>query len=253
MAIAEYAPGSEIVADGKLYKSRYIRRGAGNAAGGGWETGAYADCPGCGQRNFTKEFIPRGESRECVSCRKGILQRKWHTTIEPRLGFQAEGEGQPVPLHRPERGYKTDDYYIGDPHRNIINRRRFSVNGHELLLESTANDSLVVVSREAYRVCPRCGYATDGVFPDKHKNGKGFNCESEVKDAKEYYLSHDFKTDVVKLTFVDDRAYDKSLMYSVMYALLEGLSRQMGIERNDIKGCLHYSDTPAWAWICRST
>lgn len=243
MAIAEYAPGSEVIADGKLYKSRYIRRGIGRAAGGGWETGAYSDCPMCGQRNFTKEFIPRGESRECVSCHKGIPQRKWHTTIEPRLGFQAEGEGQPVPLHRPERGYKTDDYYIGDPHRNVINRRRFRINGREIILESTANDSLVVISREAYRVCPRCGYATDGSFPEKHKNGRGFHCEGEAKDSKETYLSHDFKTDVVKLTFIDSRAFDRNRMNSVMYALLEGLSRQMGIERNDIKGCLHYSDT----------
>jgi len=224
MAIAEYAPGSEIIADGKLYKSRYIRRGFGKAAGGAWETGAYADCPGCGQRNFTKTLIPRGESRECVSCHKGIQQRKWHTTIEPRLGFQAEGEGQPVPLHRPERGYKTDDYYIGDSHRNIINRRRFNINGHEVILESTANDSLVVISREPYQVCPRCGYATDSGFPEKHKNGRGFNCEGEAKDAKEYYLSHDFKTDVVKLTFIDSRAFDKNRMYSfIVPVILHGL------------------------------
>lgn len=242
MAIAEYAPGSEIIADGKLYKSRYIRRGVGTTSGSGWETGHYADCQFCGQRNFTKGFI-RSEGRECVSCHKSIPYRKWHVTIEPRMGFQAEGEGQPVPLHRPERGYKTDDYYIGDPNRNIINRRRFSINGHEVILESTANDSLVVISRDAYRVCPRCGYATDSTFPDKHKNGRGFSCEGEVKDVKEYHLSHDFKTDVVKLTFIDSRALDKNRMYSVMYALLEGLSRQMGIERNDIKGCLHYSDT----------
>ena len=75
------------------------------------------------------------------------------------------------------------------------------------------------------------------------RSRSGFNCESEVKDAKEYYLSHDFKTDVVKLTFFDGRAKEKNRMYSVMYALLEGLSRQMGIERNDIKGCLHYAET----------
>lgn len=240
MAIAEYAPGSEIIADGKLYRSRYIRRGIGKAAGSGWEMGFWSDC-GCGQRNFTKEHI--SGSRPCVSCHKDIPQRRWHKTIEPRLGFQAEGEGQPVPLHRPERGYKTDDYYIGDPNRNVINRRRFSINGHEVILESTANDSLVVISREAYRVCPRCGYAVNDKIPDKHRNGRGFSCEGVDSEAREYYLSHDFKTDVVKLTFIDSRAFDRDRMYSVMFALLEGLSRQMGIERNDIKGCLHYSDT----------
>ena len=31
------------------------------------------------------------------------------------------------------------------------------------------------------------------------------------------------------------------MMLSVLYALLEGLSREMGIERTDIKGCLFYT------------
>jgi len=244
MAIAEYAPGSEIIADGKLYKSRYIRKGLGKAMKGGWETGSYSLCPKCGQKNFTKASLTGGDGRECVSCHNTIPKRKWHTTIEPRLGFQAEGEGQPVPLHRPERGNKTDDYYIGDPNRNIINRRRFRINNRELVLESTANDSLVVISREIYLVCPRCGYAVEGgSIPPTHKNGRGFNCEAKVGEAREHYLSHDFKTDVVKLTFMDSRAFEWDLMCSVMYALLEGLSREMGIERNDIKGCLHLSDT----------
>ncbi len=30
-------------------------------------------------------------------------------------------------------------------------------------------------------------------------------------------------------------------MLSALYALLEGLSREMGIERTDIKGCLFYT------------
>ena len=51
-------------------------------------------------------------------------------------------------------------------------------------------------------------------------------------------LSHDFKTDVVKITFESDKATDLNTMLSVLYALLEGLSREMGIERTDIKGCL---------------
>ena len=33
-------------------------------------------------------------------------------------------------------------------------------------------------------------------------------------------------------------AADLNTMLSVLYALLEGLSREMGIERTDIKGCL---------------
>lgn len=242
MAIAEYAPGSEIIADGKLYKSRYIRKSYTKAVGVDWETGSFANCS-CGQMNFTKEFIPKGAGKECVSCRNMIPFKKWHPTIEPRRGFQAESDGTEVPLKRPERGMKTEDYYIGDQNHRLINRRRFEINGGQVILESTANDSLVVISSDQYRVCPRCGYATDGEWPDKHKNGRGFFCEGKGKETKEYHLSHDFKTDVAKVTFIDNRAYEKNLMFSVMFALLEGLSRAMGIERNDIKGCLYHTDT----------
>ena len=240
LAIAEYAPGSEIIADGKLYKSRYIRKSYTKAAGTDWETGSYANCT-CGQMNFTKEFIAKG--KECVSCRRMIPFKKWHPTIEPRRGFQAESDGTEVPLKRPERGMKTDDYYIGDQNHRLINRRKFEINGGKVILESTANDSLVVISSDQYRICPRCGYATDGEWPDKHKNGRGFFCEGKGRESKEYHLSHDFKTDVAKVTFIDSHAHEKNLMFSVMFALLEGLSRAMGIERNDIKGCLYYTDT----------
>ena len=53
----------------------------------------------------------------------------------------------------------------------------------------------------------------------------------------EYRLSHDFKTDVAKITFATQEAADTNVMLLVLYALLEGLSREMEIERTDIKGC----------------
>ena len=40
-------------------------------------------------------------------------------------GFCAEKKARPVPMHRPEHDFKTDDYYIGDPHRNLIAKRIF--------------------------------------------------------------------------------------------------------------------------------
>ena len=43
---------------------------------------------------------------------------------------------------------------------------------------------------------------------------------------------------MAKLTFAAAEAADDDTMLSVLYALLEGLSREMGIERTDIKGCL---------------
>lgn len=89
------------------------------------------------------------------------------------------------------------------------------------------------------RVCPRCGWTSDanGVFYS-HKTSWGYPCKYEGT-GDPLYLSHVFKTDVVKLTFFTSDAADYKTMLSVMYALLEGLSRELGIERTDLKGCLH--------------
>lgn len=154
------------------------------------------------------------------------------------MGFCAEKDAREVPLHRPEHDYKTDDYYIGDPYRNIISERRFQVQGQTLRLESTSNDSLVVIGQTRYKVCAVCGYAHENEIPLNHKNVQGYPCTNKEGKASEYYLSHDFKTDVVKITFETQEASDRNTMLSVLYALLEGLSREMGIERTDIKGCL---------------
>lgn len=135
----------------------------------------------------------------------------------------------------------ADDYYIGDPHRNLIAKQIFEVNGQALQIESTSNDSLVVIGQTDYKVCPACGYASETGIPLEHKNSRGYRCVNKEGNSAEYRLSHDFKTDVAKITFVTQEAADINVMLSVLYALLEGLSREMGIERTDIKGCLFYT------------
>lgn len=238
MAIAEYAPGSQVIADGKMYISRYIRKLPGKNSEMAWEKGYYCPkCPTCGQPNFTREPITAA-GRECVSCHQIIKRFHWQKTLEPRMGFCAETESRDVPMHRPEHDYKTDDYYIGDPHRNLIRKLRFQVNNNTIQIESTTNDSLVVVGQTEYMICPVCGYAVEGELPKPHKTNRGYTCINKEGKGTEYRLSHDFKTDVAKITFEVQEAADLKTMLSVLYALLEGLSREMGIERTDIKGCL---------------
>lgn len=238
MAIADYAPGSEVVADGKVYTSRYLRKMPGRSKSMIWEEGSYCpECPSCKQPNFTKEPLTL-EGRPCVSCHTNIPKRRWGKTIEPRMGFYADKETKKVPMHRPERDFKTDDYYIGDAHRNIIEKHSFKVNNQVVHIESTANDSLVVIGQTNYAVCPVCGYTDSVTVKPGHKNTQGYVCTNTKEIKPTYQLSHDFKTDVVKLSFVTPESTSKNTMLSVLYAVLEGLSREMGIERTDLKGCL---------------
>lgn len=239
MAIAEYAPGSEVIADGKLYKSRYIRMESVQKRTAAY--GYYAKCKTCDEYNFTRNLQVRTTGQECISCGTKIPGKSWIKTIEPRLGFITDkADAKEAPMARPERDYKTEDYYIGDQDHDIIKRKVFSFDGAEVELQSTANDSLVVIGSAQHKVCPICGWTSDanGVLKTKHNTSRGYPCKYEGA-GDSLYLSHVFKTDVVKLTFFTSDAADYKTMLSVMYALLEGLSRELEIERTDLKGCLH--------------
>lgn len=246
MAIAEYAPGAQVIADGKMYTSRYIRKAFGRGQqDSGWEHGYYAKCPYCEEMNFTQDIKARTVGVPCFSCGQIIGKRFWKQTIEPRLGFITEDpNGKPVPMHKPERDYKTDDYYVDDGKGMVLETHSFRIGEETVRLQSSKNDSLAVVGYGEHIVCPVCGYATDDgepVLKEHHKNPRGYLCgyRAEGNRLPTYHLSHVFKTDVAAIEFQTTDAGDYETMISVLYAILEGLSKELDIERTDIKGCLH--------------
>lgn len=251
IAIAEYAPDSEVVADGKLYTSRYIRK-LPQATGQDWKEVYIAQCvnPSCLTWNH-RIIEPSDDGETCISCGKKIERARWKKAIEPRKGFIAESKSKEVPLRKPERSFKSDDYYIGDPMRKVMYRKTFRIfDDEKLRMETSANDSLMVICNDHFYVCDRCGYAISSSsgkeekdfnsyalsYEKKHKAPWGSDCNGKLyrKD-----LCHSFKTDVVRITFGTARAKSQSTMLSVMYALLEAASSVLDIERSDIKGCLH--------------
>lgn len=258
VAIAEYAPSSEIVADGRLYTSRYIRKPVVNHSEmNDFDICYLATCPDCGNVNFSE--MPIGKNGwECVVCGKKLQKLHFHPSIEPRSGFITEEEVKKVPLHAQERKYKTEAIYIGDKNAKVIDQFDYDVNGIGIHISSTTNDSLVVKSTNEFYVCSKCGYsiASDesvllrdysdyrpgAVFLEdakrrhRHPFGKGL-CTST--SLRKYGLHHEFKTDVAKIIF-DCNTNDYPTMLSVMYAILNAFSQELDIERRDIKGCLTY-------------
>lgn len=246
MAVAEYAPGAQVIADGKMYTSRYVRKALGRGKqDSGWEYGYFAKCPHCEEMNFTNNQLARTVGSNCISCDQKIGKRYWKQTIEPRLGFITEDpNGKPVPMHKPERDFKTDDYYVGDGSRTVLQTQNFRIGEATVRLQASKNDSLAVVGLGEHVVCPFCGYATDDgdtVLKERHKNPRGYVCNyrSEGKVLQPVRLSHVFKTDVASIAFLTADAAEYDTMISVLYAILEGLSKELDIERTDIKGCLH--------------
>ena len=244
LAIAEYAPGSEVVADGNTYTSKYIKT---FRNGDEWRRGAVAYCQECKEVNFiaSEKDELDFEVRNCVHCGAEIEKADWRRTIEPSLGFVSLFQSG-TRKYAPKHGQKTEDYYVGDGSGDMITKAEYEILGKHITLESTVNDSLVVLSRSFYRVCPFCGWAEmtdDGTQKGKkkkfgkHKNMYGPDCRYDGPGIV-YRLSHDFKTDVVQMTFISDNAINQDVMLSVLYAILEGLSKSLDIERSDVKGCL---------------
>ncbi len=259
VAIAEYAPSSEIVADGGLYTSRYIRKPIVNKTEqSGFETAWIAKCPTCDHTNYSN--IPIGKTgRECVVCGHNLKYRDFHESIEPRAGFIAEQDVKPVPLTSQEKKYKTEALYIGDKESNTLNVYKYSFNRIDVEVESTTNDSLVVISTDHFFVCPKCGYAIAGDETGKLEEYSDYNNEWNSKIGNDgsgikhpspfgggrcdntklirYGLHHEFKTDVAKISFSCNTS-DYETMLSVMYALLNAFANELNIERRDVQACL---------------
>ncbi|MGI6636402.1 MAG: DEAD/DEAH box helicase [Christensenellales bacterium] len=239
LAVAEYAPGSQVVADGKLYTSRYIRKLNARTAEN-WEFGWITKCenPDCGTVNFRKQRP--GNDELCIACDTKINRKKWLKTIEPRRGFISERPTE-VKMTKPDRMYRTEDYYVGDQQRHVIDTLRFTINNLPIVIESTTNDSLVVSTLGRFSVCNICGYAMEGEDTPigKHKNEIDRDCQSDK--GQPYFLTHEFKTDVAKITFEGVESDQYGVMISTLYAMLEATARVLDVERNDLRGCLYKS------------
>ena len=255
IAIAEYAPSSEVVADGRLYTSRYIKKAAiGNSNHKDWHIGHIAVCD-CGYVDY-QIVPPTSNGVVCKSCGKTINKMSYWESIEPRSGFVTERKDKDVPMTKQEKNYRSEDYYIGNTSAKTIDKYYFSFNGIGIKVESTTNDSLMVKSATSFYVCPLCGYAVaedEGIGEKEiekqmrsgalsvettkaHESLFGqYNCNSKRLERRS--LHHVFNTDVAKITFNCDTS-DYKTMISVVFAILNAIAKDLNIERRDIKACL---------------
>jgi hypothetical protein len=245
LGISEYAPGAEVVADGNIYRSRYIAKDRRKTAD--WEIYYTVECPKCKIINFSKK--PVESELSCISCGTTIYSG-WKKNIEPRKGFVVGNEAMdivPAGSRRPRKYHRGKIIYLGDTERHELGSSIFYCGDRKVVLLSTANDSLMISCDAEFSVCSFCGYAKsrkeqkkwDFVIEEKHKTSYGRDC-SNMK-LYPYHLSHIFKTDVVQLTFSDNAYFET--MLSLLYALLRAISLVLDIENTDINGCLYASNS----------
>ena len=260
VAIAEYAPSSEIIADGNMYTSRYIKKSAKGNNKKEWSTAYIGKCPKeeCQAVNFSLTPIPK-EGINCSACNETLFEEDFHESIEPISGFATERRAKDVPMTRQVKNYRTQDIYIGNTESRTIEKQIYKFKNTEVIVESTINDSLLVESYTRFYVCPKCGfaYASDEIIADDKeanenmhngskcikvkKRHEGFYSEHKCDcvELDKYSLHYKFNTDVAKINFDVDTS-DYKTMVSTMYAILYAISDYMYIDRKDIKACLYW-------------
>ncbi len=240
LGISEYAPGAEVVADGNIYRSRYIAKDRRKTAD--WEIFYTAECPQCKNMSYSKKPV---DSASCIAC-GSTIESGWNKNIEPRKGFVVgNGPSDIVPAGRrkPLKYHRGDITYLGDTERHELGLNTLHWGENQIEIQSTTNDSLMISCDTVFHVCNNCGYGKSRkesknykfVVNEKHKTSYGQEC-ANIK-LYPYKLSHIFKTDVIQLTFSDIANFDT--MLSVMYALLKAGSQILDIENTDINGCLY--------------
>lgn len=234
-AISEYAPESEVVADGMLLKSRYIKK----LGGYEWPKYNYRICPNC--LTLTRKLdVNRIEA--CRQCGRPFTGKNEQYLI-PKFGFMTDLEGpKPVGLNKPERTFRGSISYVGDDQG--IDFLEMDVCGQRVQVGTSKMDSFAVLNESPFFVCSNCGYSlidektTDSVVVKRHKKADGYWCSSDR--LSKFSLGHELQTDVVLLRFADFTLKNSGEAWTILYSMLEGLSRRMGIDRNELSGCLQW-------------
>jgi hypothetical protein len=236
LAISEYAPDSKVVARGKVWTSRYIAKMPQRS----WVQYYYHTCSQCGNYVTKLDVGDGDQSAHCGVCGTPVSCPK--RFIVPEFGFLADPRRPDEPgEERPERTYSTRVFFSGisgDDARDEL------ILPYGVVRVSTSRAGRLAVINEAggplFLTCYSCGHATVGDVrhsKSSHKDPYGRDCDGKLFKAA---LGHEFLTDIARLEFEPSWDARDCFWYSLLYGIIEGASMALGIERNEIDGCLQF-------------
>ena len=265
MAIAEFAPGSEIIANGKVWTPYALNK----TTSRGWPTFYYAICKKCKHvyKYSTTLGDPR-EDRKLECCHEDL---NYHYYLEPRFGFSTNvsapknpGESRksrtyPTSVFFEKFNYVTEANSQNEQNQNQLNS--IKIGTKHILYQYSDHGQLMVFNQgqnhRGFQICEWCGYmrqfgdvetnrqSSKSNKEQTHKTKTGRTCNSKI--LRHVHFGYDFMTDVLELrlplpTHEATNYEGIDLWSSILFALLEGASMSLGIDRGEISGCLYYND-----------
>jgi len=234
MAITEYAPGSEVVAAKKTWRSVALRK----MPGKDWETRTYWTCRACGH---FEERIARGEQSEQRSCPVCDADMGHSSSfVKPQFGFVAHLAEKKTGENRP-RSTSGSRTFLSRESLKSAESARVPLLGGEAEVRYARGARLYVVNKgplgTGYAICPSCGGAAPvGTTQNPHLRS---SCNATIHGG--LHLGTDFETDVLEIALqsnASDGFYetDGDALASALWACVLTASSMLMIPEGEIGG-----------------
>ena len=239
MAISEYAPGSQIVANGKLITSRYIKKRPDRS----WKMYRYCVCDVCQDLN-NRLYVNDEDAilSICGNCGNQLSQNKGGIYLIPEFGFEAEDTIRRPGLRKPVRTYRGEVSSIGAD--TTEGEEEYRVGNATVFVRTGKLEEMAVLNRSRFYICETCGYTVvdekrfTNHMKKKHQRPGGQQCSNEI--LSNMALGYRFRTDILTMRFMQPEITSGEEALSILYGLLEGASRALCVERDDLSGCLKW-------------
>jgi superfamily II DNA/RNA helicase len=235
IAISEFAPTSELVANKKVWTSYGLKKVAEKE----WPRKHYIRCS---VHNLFTTWS-EGEQPDLPGCCDKM--RKFDYVV-PQFGFVTDREKPKEPKSRTARVFTTRPYFAGslgsDPGTIILPRNR------PLITMKKASPGLMAVLCEGRRgegfyVCGVCGAGFRKREMPPHKTPYGQDCRGTLEQVS---LGHEFVTDVLQVQFHYPKPEGDMeavwFAYSLAYALVEGAAEVLEVPSTDLNATVAHSE-----------
>ncbi len=238
VAIAEYAPSAQIIANKKVWTSRGLKFGPERV----WPRGRYRRCP----VHNTGELAKEGEEFQKPPCCSWGAQARQY--LIPLWGFTTDRQLPKNPHEGVERVFASKPFFVG-----INDESAWTTVLHLPSIDPVVSaydvrpGTIMLVSEgkrsQGFYICQICGTADSTILKPKHKTPYGGTCEGLAATATS--LAHKFTTYVLRLDLTAPTLSSFATLWGVAYALQLGAANVLDVPITDLQALAYDVDSPS--------
>jgi hypothetical protein len=239
LGIAEYAPGSEIVADGHL-----LRSGAVSFKSREPEVRFYTCCPQC--RKISTYLETEQPKTACARCGTQITQRP-KRYIKPDAFSTLASDAVIEPGMYRKRPPRNSEVFLLEGaeefHDHAIPGVSYGIRPNGKMFRANSGYRF-----RGFKICRKCGRWFERTPKPPHETPWGSRCSGPMIDL---HLAHELVTDILQLRFnrckpPAPKLENKELWFSFQSAFLNGCCDALGIDVNDLGVTFNGWQEGAW-------